>query len=190
MSNFYIDVIKKDKRFKSTQTIKDISLLEPGTRAAVAKLIVLAHQAGHEIRVAETYRSQSRQTQVFKAGASELSKVGCHGYGLACDLGLYHNGVYDAKGEHYEFFIGLCKQVGLVSGIDWGTPNQNHTFHDWDHVQRIPVFRQNEVFAGTWYPPVDYDPYKDTPPLGVHEPVHETIHHAHHLKHRHSRRGC
>ena len=167
MGNFYTDTIQKSPLFKSTQVIKDVSLLEPGTRVAVAKLIVLAHDAGHELRVGETYRSQARQTQVFKQGFSQLRKVGCHGYGLAVDLQMWVNGKYDPNGEDYAFFQGLCKQVGLISGIDWGTPKQKHTFHDWDHVQRIPVFRQAQVFAGTWYPPVDYDPYADQVAHGI-----------------------
>jgi len=165
--SFYTDVIKKDNRFNSTQTIRDVSLLEPGTRAAVAKLIVLAHEAGHELKVGETYRSQARQLQCFKNGATQLRKVGCHGYGVACDLQMIVNGKYDPKGEDYAFFQDLCKKVGLISGIDWGTPNQKHTFHDWDHVQRVPVFRQNALFAGTWYPPVDYDPYADMKEHGI-----------------------
>lgn len=166
-SNFYIDVLKNDPRFKTTQVIKDVSLLEPGTRAAVAKLIVLAHEAGHEIRVGETFRSQARQTQVFKAGASKLSKVGCHGYGLAADLQLIVKGKYDPNGNHYKILVPLCKQVGLISGIDWGTPKQKHTFIDAGHVQRIPIFRQAQVFSGVWYPPPNYDPYADQVAHGI-----------------------
>jgi len=159
--NFYTNVIKKDARFNSKQVIKDVSLLEPGTRVAVAKMIVLAHQAGHELRIGETYRSQSRQTQVFNQGFSKLKKVGCHGYGVAADLILLVNGKYDPTGEHYQFMQAMCKEVGLISGIDWGHPNSPHSFKDWDHVQRVPVFRQNAMFAGTWYPPINYDPYQD-----------------------------
>ena len=165
--SFYTDVLKKDKRFNSTKQITDINLLEPGTRAAVAKLISLAHAAGHEIRVAETYRSQTRQGQLFKQGFTQLRKVGCHGFGVACDLNLFVNGKYDPDGTDYSFFVDLCKQAGLVSGIDWGTPHQKHTFHDWDHVQRVPVFRQNDLFAGKWYPPVNYDPYQDMKDHGI-----------------------
>ena len=41
--SFYTDVIKKDPRFNSTAVIKDVSLLEPGTRVAIAKKIGRAH---------------------------------------------------------------------------------------------------------------------------------------------------
>ena len=124
-------------------------------------MIVVAHDAGHELRVGETFRSQARQTQVFKQGFSQLRKVGCHGYGVACDLQLFVNGAYDPNGSHYLFFQDLCKQVGLISGIDWGTPEHAHSFKDYDHVQNVPVFRQTELFNGTWYPTPNYDPIAD-----------------------------
>lgn len=161
MSNFYLDVIKKDPRFHTNNTISDVALLEPGTRSAVEKLILLAHAEGYELKVAETFRSQTRQQYVFSKGWSKLKNVGCHGYGLACDLELYVDGKYIEDGSKYQFLVPLCKQVGLVSGIDWGLPDQKHTFHDWDHVQRITLARQNSVFNGKWYPAVDYNPVTD-----------------------------
>lgn len=165
--SFYKNVIRKDSRFNSTAIIKDVSLLEPGTRVAVAKLIVLAHEAGHQLVVGETFRSQSRQEKCYRNGSTQLKKVGCHGYGVACDLQLLVNGKYDPNGEHYVFFQQICRKVGLISGIDWGTPAEHHNFHDWDHVQRVPVFRQNELFAGTWYPDINYDPYADQIAHGI-----------------------
>jgi hypothetical protein len=80
---------------------------------------------------------------------------------------LLVNGKYDPNGSDYVFFQQMCEKVGLISGIDWGTPSEHHNFHDWDHVQRVPVFRQKELFAGTWYPPVDYDPYADQISHGI-----------------------
>lgn len=165
--SFYTEVICKDLRFNSVETIRDVSLLEPGTRAAVAKMILLAHQAGHELRVGETYRSQARQTQVFKAGASKLRKVGCHGFGVACDLQLWIGGKYDPRGVDYGFFETLCKECGLISGIDWGEPEEHHSFHDWDHVQKVPLFRQPSLFGGSWYPEPTYDPWADEAAHGV-----------------------
>jgi hypothetical protein len=34
-------------------------------------------------------------------------------------------------------------------------------------VQRVPVFRQVELFAGDFYPAVNYDPYVDMQEHGV-----------------------
>ena len=165
--SFYSDVIARDPRFHTISVVKDVSLLEPGTRAKVAKMIVMAHAAGHELRVGETYRSQRRQATLFAQHLSELKTNGCHGFGVACDLQLFINGKYDPKGEDYAFFGAMCREVGLISGIDWGTPAEHHTFHDWDHVQNVPVFRQPALFAGTWYPPADYDPFADQAAHGV-----------------------
>lgn len=161
MDNFYTDTIRKDARFTTTRVVTDVSLLEPGFRAAVAALIVDAHAAGHVIEIGETYRSQDRQRQLFDLKLTQLRDVGVHGYGLAADFRMLVNGKYDPKGEDYAFLTGLCKKHGLISGADWGTPCERHTFRDWDHVQRIPVFRQADLFAGKWYPPVNYDPWAD-----------------------------
>jgi hypothetical protein len=159
--SFYTDVLEKDPRFTSTDTIKDMALLEPGTRAAMQKLIELAKAQGHDVRVTETYRSQARQEYVFSQGWSKLQKVGCHGYGIAADLGVFIGGKYMGDNKPYLFLPELCKEVGLISGIDWGNPNIPHNFVDSGHVQRIPVWRQKQVFSGSWYPPEHYNPYED-----------------------------
>lgn len=159
--SFYANVIKKDPRFGSTECIKDIALLEPGTRAAVLAIIASAKAAGHELIVLETLRSPARQRMLYEQRKTELKNVGVHGYGLACDLGLIVGGKYDANGQDYSFLVAYAAREKMISGIDWGTPHLSHSFRDWDHVQRVPVFRQNALFAGSWYPPEDYDPHAD-----------------------------
>ena len=42
-----------------------------------------------------------------------------------------------------------------------------HSFRDMDHVQRIPVFRQHDMFAGAFYPATNYDPYQDMAAHGI-----------------------
>jgi LAS superfamily LD-carboxypeptidase LdcB len=86
MANFYTDVLKKDARFKSTDPIDDLGLLEPVTRKLVKQIIAAAAQDGIKLMVYETYRSQARQTKLFNQGATKLKTVGVHHYGLACDL--------------------------------------------------------------------------------------------------------
>ena len=165
MSNFYTDVILKDARVRNPNVkavICDLNLLEPGTRSAVVQMQEMAKAAGHELRVAETFRTQARQHYLFTIRATQLSHVGMHGYGLAADLNLFVNGKYDPDGAHYEFMHAMSVRCLLVSGQGWGTAKEPHTFTDWDHVQRVPVFRQDAVFAGKWYPPATgYDPWKD-----------------------------
>ncbi len=159
--SFYTDVLMKDPRFNSTNTINDVSLLEPGTRAAVAAIIADAKAMGHDLRVGETYRSQARQHQVFMAGASHLSKVGCHGYGIAADLQLFEGGQYVKDGGKYNFLLALCKKHGMVSGIDWGHTGKHNSQPDAGHVQRVPIWRQPALFSRSWYPPTTYDPWQD-----------------------------
>ena len=160
MSNFYLDVLVPHRVFRSSVLQKDLSLLEPGTHTAVVSIIAEARRMGFDLHVGETFRSQARQTFVYKQGASKLKTVGCHGYGLAADLQLFRNGKYIGDGDQYDFLIPLCKKFGMISGIDWGDGKKG-SFIDAGHVQRIPVHRQAATFAGKWYPPLVYDPYKD-----------------------------
>jgi len=159
--SFYDDVIKVSPNFDSPDICCDVTLLEPGTRLAVANLIALAAKSGRILRVKETHRSTARQFQMYEKGWSKLRHNGCHGWGLAVDFELYINGVKHEEDEAFNFMPPLCKTVGLISGGDWGTPRKKHNFQDWDHVQRIPIFRQNEVFAEKWYPPESYNPLQD-----------------------------
>jgi len=153
MGNFYQDVISKDNRFKSTKVIDDTKLLEPITRAAVQAIIKEARDNGLDLMVFETYRSQARQTQLFNKGASKLKKVGVHHYGLACDLVRNVGGNPSWKGD-FSKLGKLARKHGLIWGGVW--PN----FPDEYHVQRCTVARQKSLFAGTWYPDDNYDPYK------------------------------
>lgn len=170
MSNFYTDVIKKDKRYNSknvSKVINDLNLLEPGTRAAVIHMVEIAKAQGHELKIGETYRSQARQAHLYRKGYTKLRRVGCHGYGVAVDLHLFVNGRYDPNGEHYAFMHAMAVNHKLISGQGWGTARQPHSFTDWDHVQRVPLFRQEMLFGGEWYPPVVYDPYVDMVNNGI-----------------------
>jgi hypothetical protein len=167
MASFYSDVLAKSPVFHSTDTQKSTDLLEPGTRAAVAALITEAATHDHHLVVLETFRSSRRQLQLFNQRATELRNVGCHGYGVACDLGIAGpSGAVNWKAD-YTLLQALAKKHGLIWGGDWGTPKCRHSFRDMDHVQRVPVFRQTELYAGDWYPATNYDPYVDMEHHGV-----------------------
>lgn len=157
MSNFYLDVIKTDARFNSTERISDPELLEPITRAAVEAIIDDAKAQGIDLMIFETYRSQARQQMLFKQGATKLKTVGVHGYGLACDLVKVIDGQPSWAGD-FTFLIALAEKHGMISGNDWGQPHVKHSFIDADHVQRIRVEDQNKLFSGEWYPDDDYSP--------------------------------
>lgn len=151
-SNFYLDVIQKDNRFRLASKINDLALLEPITRAAVNSIIAAAFSRfSIIIAVTETYRSLERQKALFAAHATEREDVGVHHYGLAADfVKLVHGGV-TWKGD-WTFLRTLAEEHGMISGLDWGEPNIKHSLIDADHVQRCKKQEQAALFAGLWYP--------------------------------------
>lgn len=160
--SFYTDVIKKSKSFGVDSVVcKDMEMLEPGTRAAVLAVMEEAKASGVDLRVLETYRSQRRQARLFAQGATKLRVVGCHGYGVAVDFGVFTKGKYEEGNKPYVFLRKLARKHGLISGQDWGHARTG-SFVDSGHVQRVPVWRQNALFGGSWYPPAEYDPYEDS----------------------------
>ena len=92
------NVIKKDHRFKTTNIVKDISLLEPVFRKKVMDFLADAKKEGHDLRIAETFRSQARQAHLYEQGYTQLRHVGVHNYGLACDFNLFINRTYQDHG--------------------------------------------------------------------------------------------
>jgi hypothetical protein len=162
VKNFFTDVISSDRRFNSVSRINDLALLEPITRELVQRIVAGARSLGIDVMVFETYRSQARQQELFRQGATQLRTVGVHHYGLACDIVKAVNGEPSWKGD-FSFLGQLAHSAGLIWGGDWGTPNVPHNFIDAVHVQRCAVARQSDLFAGTWYPDDAYNPYDDEP---------------------------
>ena len=158
MSNFYRDIIQKDRRFRSTDRIADPALLEPVTRQAVAAILARTRDLGMELMVFETYRSQERQAALFEQGVTQLRQVGVHHYGLAADLVKVIEGQPSWDGD-CAFMGRLARKYNLIWGGDWGEPEKTHNFRDYDHVQRCRVSAQPLLFSGTWYPEADYNPY-------------------------------
>jgi hypothetical protein len=87
-----------------------------------------------------------------------LQTVGVHHYGLACDIVKDMNGKPSWDGD-FSFFGKLAPAHGLVWGGDWGEPAVAHKFRDTDHVQRILVAMQQQLFSGVWYPDDSYNPF-------------------------------
>lgn len=159
--SFFDTVIRNSRYFGSDVVCKDAAMLEPGTRTAVLALLAEARAAGIDLRLLETYRSQTRQSALFMQRATQLRTVGCHGYGVAVDFGVFTAGKYEEGNAPYVFLRTLARKHGLVSGQDWGHAKPG-SFVDSGHVQRVPVWRQPDLFAGKWFPPENYDPYADS----------------------------
>ena len=159
--SFYDTVLRNSKAFRSDAICKDMNMLEPGTRVAVFQLQEEARRSGIDLRILETYRSQTRQSALYTEHRTQLRTVGCHGYGVAADFGVFIKGRYQGSNFPYVFLRQLARKHGLISGQDWGHAREG-SFVDSGHVQRVPVWRQPALFGGSWYPPVDYDPYADS----------------------------
>ncbi len=161
MASFYDTTLRNSKAFRSDAVCKDVLMLEPGTRAAVVALLADAKAQGIDLRLLETYRSQTRQSALFMRRATQLRTVGCHGYGVAADFGVFVGGVYQGSAKPYLFLREAARRHGLIPGIDWGHAKLSSQ-GDAGHVQRVPVWRQNALFGGQWFPPPAYDPYADS----------------------------
>lgn len=161
MASFYDTTLRNSKWYRTDSVCKDPAMLEPGTRNAVMALLADAKAQGIDLRLLETYRSQTRQSQLFAKRVTQLRTVGCHGYGVAADFGVFVNGRYAENNKPYVFLRQLARKHGLISGQDWGHAREG-SFVDSGHVQRVPVWRQNALFSGAWYPPENYDPYADS----------------------------
>ena len=151
MGTFYTDVIQTDARFHATAECRDLALLEPATRAAVAAIIADAAAEGIELFVTETYRSAERQEMLFARGSTQLHTVGVHHFGLAADFAKMIDGVASWGGD-WGFLCKLAVAHGCISGGDWGEPAVAHSFRDFDHVQACTLAQQPALFAGSWYP--------------------------------------
>ena len=157
--SFFTDVIEKDLRFGSVDRVKDVDLLEPTMRAAVAAILADAESAGTPLAVTETYRSSQRQIELFNEKKTRLRNVGVHRYGLACDFMKVVPAGDDPWAGDWSFLGELAKAHGLIWGGDWGNPSAAHSFRDYDHVQRCALLDQPGLFEGTWYPDDSYDPW-------------------------------
>lgn len=159
MGNFYTDVIQKSTKFRSNSRHDDLDLLEPTFRSKVEAIISDGKKHGFELMVYETYRSQERQQELYNHGATQLKKVGVHGYGLAADIVRVVNGQPSWDNLHIVFHLAIAHE--LVSGQNWHYPNppNPHGFVDNCHVQRISLKDQDRLFNNSWYPDRDYKPY-------------------------------
>ncbi len=154
--SFYTDVIQKNPRFESTDQIRDLSLLEAITRAAVNAIVADALRFYGIVLIAtETFRSRPRQKILFVQHATKLEDVGVHHFGLACDFAKMIGGNISWAGD-WSFLRELAEKHGLISGLDWGQPNIKHDWVDPDHVQRCLKADENNLFSGVWYPDSEY----------------------------------
>lgn len=154
--SFYQDFLVKSPLFNSTSVVSLLNYLEPILRERVHCILEDAAAQGTPLMVFETYRSQARQQALYAQGATQLSTVGVHHYGLACDLVKNIGGSPSWKGD-FSFLGKLADKYQLVWGGNWGNPGVAHGFVDLVHLQRVAVIDQPKLFAQAWYPDDQYE---------------------------------
>lgn len=152
MDNFYLNVIRSDRRLHSPTRISDLALLEPVTRRKVTAIIADLSASGRCAICFETFRSVERQLSLYRQGVSRLKTIGVHHFGLAADLVFLDASGAPTWDVDYSLLGHVARSHGMIWGGDWGDPNRDHAFIDPDHVQRIAVDRQPALFKGEWYP--------------------------------------
>jgi hypothetical protein len=158
MANFYSDVIRKDVRFASLKPIHDLALLEPVTRSKVLAIIADAAAAGIKLMAYETYRSQARQTRLYHQRATKLKNRGRASLRARLRPGQRRRRRALVE-RRFRFSRQARQETQADLGRRLGKPGTRHKFVDSVHVQRCAISRQKALFAGTWYPDQDYDPY-------------------------------
>ena len=120
----------------------DLSLLNTAFRVRLVSLIYIFHfyaldeaerQRIH-IRVLETGRTQKRQRELRKKGASKVN-LGWHNVGLAADVGVFVDGVYQTEDS-----LGYYLRFGLLAmafGMRWGG--------NWDQDKNIGEGGENDL---------------------------------------------
>lgn len=96
----------------------DIGLLQPEFRTLFERFLrIVRDDLGLDVRVSETLRTADRQLEVEANGASK-NKIGWHNFGMAADIGCYHEGVYQ-KDDTLGYYL-KCGFVGMALGFRWG----------------------------------------------------------------------
>lgn len=131
----------------------NLELLHPRMRAAARLWLADCTAAGYEVRVHETLRSEARQLQLQKGGASTVT-IGYHLSGLALDFHVVRgpHGALKAftkpdAGEHAAELSALAAvaQLGKARGLRWG--GDWRSFKDLYHLELDTHVNAREAFA-------------------------------------------
>jgi hypothetical protein len=166
--NFYHDVLKASPIFNSPQACHDLDMLEPVTRDAVRQVIAEAAKLGHKLVPVETYRSQARQAYFFRKHLTRIPRVGCHHFGLACDLAMMTPGRLTRVASITPSCVIWQRHPGLFQAST-GARRQSRTASGtgtMSSASRSGI--SGALFAETWYPASDYRPLERLQPYPDH----------------------
>lgn len=111
-------------------TIRDINELTPLAQTACRLFMAKCREAGLDIFIAETYRPQSRQNELWEQGRTKPGKIvtwtmhsrhtGRRAWDIACNGPiLYDIDTLNKAGA-------IAKSLGITWGGDWTTPDKPH----------------------------------------------------------------
>lgn len=138
---------------------RELGLLAPGMRVAVAATVAECHARGLDAVVYETYRSRETAIVYWRRGRTQIPPhhvvthapnelYSWHGYGLACDI------ISKKKGwTPGDFWFGLMGEIAKRHGLKWGgdwvsprgypTPDLPHV--QWGRCRASPSDRAREL---------------------------------------------
>lgn len=138
-----------------TKTCRDINELSPVAQKACRLFLQECEEAGLNVLITETYRSQERQDYLYEQGRTRPGKVvtwtrdSRHEGRMAWDI------CKNVKGHEYsdQLFFGKCGEIAERLGITWGgtwkTPDQPHfeVTKDWKYEEDEEVVEKDTIIV-------------------------------------------
>ena len=113
-----------------SNTCRDINALTPTAQKACRLFLEKCKEAGLDIFITETYRSQKRQNELWEQGRTKPGQIvtwtlnSRHTSRRAWDIAVNGNNLYDMSVIRKAGEIG--KQLGITWGGMWSTPDYPH----------------------------------------------------------------
>lgn len=131
-------------------TCRDINELKPTAQKACRLFLKKCKEAGLNIFLTETYRSQARQNQLYAQGRTEPGKIvtwtlnSRHTSRRAWDIAVIGKDLYDMAVIRQAGAIG--QSLGITWGGEWSTPDYVHfeITEDWTAPEEVEEVTQEQ----------------------------------------------
>ena len=131
-------------------TCRDVNELTPAAQNACRLFLKKCKEAGLNIFLTETYRSQARQNQLYAQGRTEPGKIvtwtlnSRHTSRRAWDIAVIGKDLYDMTVIRKAGAIG--QSLGITWGGEWSTPDYVHfeIMEDWTAPEEVEEVTQAE----------------------------------------------
>ena len=131
-------------------TCRDVNELTPAAQNACRLFLKKCKEAGLNIFLTETYRSQARQNQLYAQGRTEPGKIvtwtlnSRHTSRRAWDIAVIGKDLYDMAVIRKAGAIG--QSLGITWGGEWSTPDYVHfeITEDWTAPEEVEEVTQEQ----------------------------------------------